>query len=616
MTYNEIIKFFTIFAITYLKQQRMKRFKGIQIFIGIAMSALFLIATIGCSHKQKNDARLTNIAAIASDQPEEALNMLDSINSNALSEHDRHFYDFLTIKAKDKAFIPHESDSIILDVMKYYESNSDVQVYNEVLYYVGRVYSDIGDYPTALQYYQNALDNIELTSDNSDLRSRICSQTVALLSKLRLYNEAIPYNYEMLEQATKAHDSVSIVHAQRSFGSTYYDLGTMEESDSARTRYLNLADSMLTEALYTTTNFPRDFLAETRVLLAGVKEAKGDLTSALTIVRHTPDLVSRHSRNFALAFAADIYREAGIMDTAFMYAHELVISEDLSNKKTGYRIILSPEFRQMLHPDTLNRYYSEYKNILEDYFDDNRNELSLMQEAQYNYSIHEREKEKTVKDNERLTWAIVCIAILSLILVIILLYVKYRDKAIIIGMRNDLDALEELKRKLKDSDVSKLHEDNATVETSIDSDSFCLSTPNTQSTLRKRLHKELMELYSQSAAQSVPDEILTSDIYFRILQNIRNKTCIEDQMFDELKGIVLSVSPQFVNNLMILTKGKLTTEELHLSLLIKCGIRSTDLTVLFGLSNGAIISRKRILGSKALDRQESTKVITSIIRLL
>lgn len=542
--------------------------------------------------------------------------MLDSINSNALSEHDRHFYDFLTIKAKDKAFIPHESDSIILDVMKYYESNSDVQVYNEVLYYVGRVYSDIGDYPTALQYYQNALDNIELTSDNSDLRSRICSQTVALLSKLRLYNEAIPYNYEMLEQATKAHDSVSIVHAQRSFGSTYYDLGTMEESDSARTRYLNLADSMLTEALYTTTNFPRDFLAETRVLLAGVKEAKGDLTSALTIVWHTPDLVSRHSRNFALAFAADIYREAGIMDTAFMYAHELVISEDLSNKKTGYRIILSPEFRQMLHPDTLNRYYSEYKNILEDYFDDNRNELSLMQEAQYNYSIHEREKEKTVKDNERLTWAIVCIAILSLILVIILLYVKYRDKAIIIGMRNDLDALEELKRKLKDSDVSKLHEDNATVETSIDSDSFCLSTPNTQSTLRKRLHKELMELYSQSAAQSVPDEILTSDIYFRILQNIRNKTCIEDQMFDELKGIVLSVSPQFVNNLMILTKGKLTTEELHLSLLIKCGIRSTDLTVLFGLSNGAIISRKRILGSKALDRQESTKVITSIIRLL
>lgn len=616
MTYNEIIKFFTIFAMTYLKQQRMKRFKGIQIFIGILMSALFLIAAIGCSHKQKNDARLTNIAGIASDQPEEALNMLDSINSNVLSEHDRHFYDFLTIKAKDKAFIPHESDSIILDVLKYYESNSDVQVYNEVLYYVGRVYSDIGDYPTALQYYQRALDNIDLTSDNSDLRSRIYSQTVALLSKLRLYNEAIPYNSEMLEQATKAQDSVSIINALRSFGSTYYDLGTMEESDSARNRYLNLADSMLTEALYTTINFPRDFIAETHVLLAGVKEAKGDLTSALTLVRHTPDLVSQYSRNFALAFAADIYREAGIMDTAFMYAHELVISEDLSNKKTGYRIILSPEFRQMLHPDTLNRYYSEYKDILEAYFDDNRNELALMQESRYNYTIHQLEKEKTVRDNERLTWAIVCIAILSLILVIILLYVKYRDKAIIVGMRNELDALGELKRKLKDSDVSEPNEDIATAETSIDPASFCLSAPNTQSALRKRLHQELMELYKQSARQSVPDEILTSDVYSRILLNIKNKTCIEDQMFDELKEVVLSVSPQFVNNLMILTKGKLTTDELYLSLLIKCGVRSSDLTVLFGLSNGAIISRKRILGAKALDRQESTTVITSIIRML
>lgn len=616
MTYNEIIKFFTIFAITYLKQQLMKRFKGIQIFIGIAMSALFLIAAIGCSHKQKNDARLTNIAAIASDQPEEALNMLDSINSNALSEHDRHFYDFLTIKAKDKAFIPHESDSIILDVMKYYESNSDVQVYNEVLYYAGRVYADIGDYPTALRYYQKALDNIGLTSGNSDLRSRINSQVVALLTKLRLYEQAIPYNSEMLEQAAMEHDSLSIVYAQRSLGSIYDDLGTMEESDSVRSRYLNLADSMLTEALHSPINLPKDFSAETRVLLAGVKEAKGDLTSALTLVRHTPDLVSRHSRNTALAFAADIYREAGIMDTAFVYAHELVISDDLSNKKTGYRIILSPEFRQMLHPDTLNRYYSEYKDILEAYFDDNRNELALMQESRYNYALHQREKEQTVRDNERLTWAIVCIAILSLILVIILLYVKYRDKAVIVGMRNELDALEELKRKLKDYDVSEPNEDIATAETSINPASFCLSAPNTQSALRKRLHQELMELYKQSAKQSVPDEILTSDVYSRILLNIKNKTCIEDQMFDELKQVVLSVSPQFVNNLMILTKGKLTTDELYLSLLIKCGVRSSDLTVLFGLSNGAIISRKRILGAKALDRQESTTVITSIIRML
>ena len=58
---------------------------------------------------------------------------------------------------------------------------------------------------------------------------------------------------------------------------------------------------------------------------------KGDIKSALNLIRDTPELADSIQRNVALAYAADIYQEAGIMDTAYMYAHELVVNEDILN---------------------------------------------------------------------------------------------------------------------------------------------------------------------------------------------------------------------------------------------------------------------------------------------
>ena len=580
------------------------------------LTILLSFVVTGCKHQNQYEAVLIRIAKTVSDNPEQALERLDSINPILLSDRDRHYYDFLTIKAKDKAFIINESDSLILDVIKYFETNPADPVYSEALYYGGRVNSDIGDYPTALQYYQNLLDSPWLSDNTSDLRSRTVSQTGALLEQLRLYEQAIPYYSEALTIANEECDSLSIVYAKRTLGCTYYNLGTMKENELDRYRYLNLADSILTETLNYPTSISTSFSAETQIILAAVKAAKGNLDSALTLVRNTPDIVNPHSRNLALAYSADIYREAGILDTAFMYAHELVISEDMSNKKTGYRIILSPEFRQMLHPDTLNRYYSEYKDILEAYFDDNRNELSLLQESQYNYTLHKREKEKAEKHNERLKWIITGAVMLVLILVIVLLYVKYRDKAIIIRMRNDLDNLEQLKHQLNAVRTREKEEKATNDANTSDAESLGLPTANNQSGLRTRLYNELMELYRQSDNISVPDEILTSDIYSRIRVKLEHNRCIDDEMFDELKATVLSVSPQFVNHLNILTQGELTKSELQLALLVKSGFSPSDLTILFSRSNGAIISRKKILGDKVLGKKESIKVITGIIRLL
>ncbi|MDE6768541.1 MAG: hypothetical protein K2J78_02320, partial [Muribaculaceae bacterium] len=107
-----------------------------------------------------------DIAEIVSDHPNDALTRLSSINPDSLSEADRHYFDFLSIKAKDKAYITHTSDSLIRDVIDYASSHQKEGYYTEALYYGGRVYSDLGDYPTALQYFQETLDLLPEDREN------------------------------------------------------------------------------------------------------------------------------------------------------------------------------------------------------------------------------------------------------------------------------------------------------------------------------------------------------------------------------------------------------------------------------------------------------------------
>lgn len=574
-----------------------------------AIFALTLIAaSIGCSRRP--DTRLTRIAAIVSDHPERALQSLDSINPDDLSESDRHFHDFLAIKARDKASLPHASDSLILDVIDYYSAYQSDPIYPEALYYGGRVYYELGDYPTALQYFQQALHNPGQAPDTTDLKNRLNSQTGGLLCDLRLYKRAIPYFSQMLKDKMQKHDSIGIVYAQLGIGTLYYNLGTMEFQDSLRERFLKSADSILTRSLDYATSLPISYSANSKIHLAAVRQAKGDFASAINLIRHTPAQVKPIQRNVALAYAADIYMDAGIMYTAYMYAHELITNEDILNKKTGYRIILSPEFRHTLHPDTLNQYYTDYKDILESYFDDNANEQALLQESQYNYKLHEREKLKEHAANERLRWIIAGLIVLALVTISVMLYIKNRDKTIIIRLHENLDKLNKLKLQLQSpSDI--ITTQNLSNTYSADPD-----IGNNGVALREKLRGELTALYERSKEQKVPNTILNSSIYSQIRDRLFDRKCINDDMFDELKQTVLKASPKFIDNLKILTNGNFTESELQIALLIKCGFRPSEMTVLFALSNGAVVSRRNTLAAKVFDKKESVEVINGIIRLL
>lgn len=554
---------------------------------------IMLVLVISCSQKHP-DSRLVEIEREVSDNPHKALRRLDFIDVSTLSGSDRHLHDFLTVKGRDKAYIYHTSDSLILDVMDYYSSHQR-EYYPEALYYGGRVYSDLGDYPTALQYFQNALEELPSDTKDLELKCRILSQTGRLLNTLRLYEDAVPYIKQSLEIGKELKDTVGVIYDLQLLGGIYM-----------RARKYDLAEKSLKEAMRIDDKLPKSFEMESQMYLAEVKYETGQLDSALLLIRNIPEQIDTIAKNSALAYASNLYLKAGILDTAYMYAHKLIHSGNRAQKEIGYQVILSPNLRGYVSQDSLDRYISNYRGILENYLNHSEHQLSITQQAQYNYTLHERERVKAETEREIMTvWLIVTVIGFIVLVVLVVLYMKNRAQKRIIRLQAALDNLSKQAAELTLTNTTQML--------------LSPSTDPNEQVLRDRLRKSLLKMVENHEGDvSVSPVIKDSDAYAKLQEMIRTGKILkdEDSLWNEIEEIVLNSSPYFKKNLNLLTDGKLKKTGYYTALLIKCGVRPSEMLILFSLTNGAIISRRENLSLKMFDKKIKAKDIDNVIRAL
>lgn len=201
---------------------------------------LLLLAIVSCGKRNDGLPALQRVALLANTHPDSAMALLDSLRDSIFLQPRsvRMYYDLLTVKARDKAYIRHTSDSLIRSVLRYYERQNDKKHLPETYYYAGRVYSDLGDAPQALNYFIRASETAD--GKDYDLLSRIYSQIGTLYLYQDVYDKALPvfrkcYQYNLLEG-----DSAGMVYAIRNIGRTYR---TLDQVDSAL-HYYKEADSL------------------------------------------------------------------------------------------------------------------------------------------------------------------------------------------------------------------------------------------------------------------------------------------------------------------------------------------------------------------------------------
>ena len=152
---------------------------------------LLLIGACGCRNRKTSYPPLIRQAEYWAEAcPDSAIACLDSIDASLqeLTEEERMYCHMLRIKAEDKLYIPHTSDSLINRIVRFYEQQGDDRRLAEALYYKAGVYRDCNEPSRAIRTYLSAA---EVGCNYDTLNGRIYGQLAVLYAYQKAYHESM-----------------------------------------------------------------------------------------------------------------------------------------------------------------------------------------------------------------------------------------------------------------------------------------------------------------------------------------------------------------------------------------------------------------------------------------
>lgn len=549
--------------------------------------------------------QLLKAQSLADTQPRKGIEILRSIDPDTLSHENRHLYDFLTVKLNDKTFVTPTTDSLILKVITEASGKKD-EHYAETLYYGGRVYYDLKDYPKALRYFHDAMEALPEESKNKELKGRILSQTGKLLTTLRMYEEAIPVVEESIGLSLENRDTINYYRNMHLLGGIHL-----------RSHNYRMAESIFQQILENSKDKNLNLIV--RMDLAQAKYHQNDIMEALPLIRGIYNAVDSVSRPTALAYASLIYLRANLPDTAFMLAKRLIASPaDRVNRNIGYYVLLSTPVVSYSSVDSLVRYVTDYAALLERNNNENQRQMSLQEAAYFNYNRHLKENENVRESRDNLrVWLFMAVLIIIILLILFLTFRMNKHKEIstlyrIMGAKGTLSSTQSNATGLNTDDENMDKVDYSLVK------EYIFSIADNSTGIRKELQKELVNLAENKMEYSLPEDILVSPVYTTLLEHLEKGKAISDlsDVWDEIDNTVSSFFPGFKSKFDLLTMKKYSASDYQTALLIKLGFSPRQLAVLLGKSKGAIVSRREKLGNLMLGIKIQTKGVDNIIRCL
>lgn len=579
--------------------------------------------TTACK-RSPHDPRLTIAASLASDKPQAALDSLHRIDPSKLSEDDRHYFDLLNIKAGDKLFMRQPDDSLIRTVIDYYTHHKDDPVYPEVLYYGGRVYSDLGDAPTALDYYHKSLDITEGVKEYDLLHELTLTQCGNLLSSIRMYDEAVSTTEKALaiDMSRNPVDTIGVYYNLFQLGETYLRAGNLPKAESVTRLALTFANENLVNET-----------GRCYVNLAEINRELGNFEKS----REYINIAKHHTRSdlnsYLIMSEAYLYFDQEKYDSAFLNADILIHGPDLQQRRAGYQLMLSPEFRQFVPEDSLYIYLERYRTLLAKRYEENDAQMAVAQQSLYNYGYHQRKAEKSEKQKNLFQNIILLLLLIADVTVVYLVLRRKQHRKTIQDLKDALDAvmiLEKSELKLSKQleelnlQLEKEMEENKTLkkEKSDELSHYVSKKLEMDGALRKELRSRLVRINDEYIKKGikipVPHEIIKSKVYRAFSECLEQNIIVapDSELWEKLRALVEKVSPGFCEKIELLVGGDLRSFDIQTSLLIKCGFGPKQIGKIMGRGGNTISTRKKSLAARIFEDDISAKGIEGIIQLL
>ncbi len=554
---------------------------------------LFLVVNISCTNNKRYDTlmlRADSIMDSNDDSAKVAIELLDKMKPQLddFTRRQRMYYELLYHKAMNKACITFTSDSVMKEVVDYYDHHGSANERMLANYMLGCVYRDMHEAPMALEFYDKATEQADTTASDCDYGTlyRVYSQMGFLFSKQYLPYQELDAFDKAEKYAYLARDTFNAIVNYQNRGSAYYYLG---KTDSVIT--INLQAARMFEKIGDDYNAAIALGCNSDYYI----EKKDSVNAKKAFEAYNSTGYDGNS-NYEDAKAYVLYKKGAYylfinqLDSAYDNLYlSLKLCKSYSIKAVTSKVI-AQYYEKINQPILAMKYAlqgSEYNDS--DLIKARKSQLQLMQ-AMYDYGRNQEIARKADLKAERSAQMNYIIVLVCTMIFLFLFYIYRRQlalkkKRIAVSRLLYEDCLLKLKRLQEEKMQLVAENDNKLAQ-------VIMEKENAIGKLKAEIN-EIQKRYSLFSVSDVDLILKDSSICKKIkCIEVHPKAEMHEEDWKELADTIEKVIPNFIPML----KNQVSYRDYQICLLIRLGFSTSLMARLLNLSDATISkSRKTML---------------------
>ncbi len=578
----------------------------------ILIYMLIFMSLSSCSNRkyEQTITRADNLMELSQDSARSALAILDSIRPDLskMGKSTQMRYQLVYAKGMNKGYVDFTTDSLMKEIVDYYDNHGTCQQQMLAHYLLGCVYRDLGDSPASLSCYNDAVEKVDTTSSDCDykLLTRVYEQQGALFLSQSMPQNALSAYQKAEKYAWIAKDTLSAVLSYEHFGNIYEYMDNMDKVievyENASRRYRQYG-----------------YPVQAARALGGAIQAL-ILTKQYAKAKKYMDVFEAESGYFQkdscysyinyshYYYLKGLYCLESHSDSAKYWFTKCQEFAKTNNNKSFSAYAWYLYYIKHQQMDSVAK-YSEQAFA----YNDSANldmERDLMQKMQ---AIYDYDRWKNVAHNEEikatranLTLLVSILISVSVIIIGILTFLVYRKKR-----KLELQEKEEQENLIRQQiyDTKQELELLRTVNDRKIAD-VIKEKEQTINKLKEDL-KDIRDKYSNSSLSDVDILLKESSIYKRIKYlELHPKEIMRENDWIELEETIEQLIPSFIP----LLKNRLNVMAYRICLLVKLEISTSSIAILLGLSSSAISKYRKVMLEKLCGRSGKPKDFDEYIR--
>ena len=572
---------------------------------------LIIMILTSCAGNRKYDdlmQRADSIMNVNDDSAKVAIRMLDGVESQLpeFSKAQKMRYELLRHKAMNKVYISFTSDSIMKEIVDYYDRHGSANERMLANYVLGCVYRDMHEVPLALEYYNKAAEQADTTAADCDYGTlyRVYSQMGFLFSKQYLPYQLLDAFDKAEKYAYLAKDTLNAIINYQNKGDAYDYLGKKDSVVAINLRSANMFKRIgdnYNAAIALGCNY--SYYIEKQDSVNAKKAFEAYFSTGYEGNSNYGD-----AKAFLLCEKGTYYMFVSRLDSAFSCLNQsLKLSKSYSNKAAATKV-LAQYYARVNKPVLAMKYAlksSEYNDS--DLLAVRESQLQQIQ-AMYNYGRNQEIARKAELKAKRITMLVYVLIAGGVVIFLLLthLYLKQlkkkKEKILVTKHLYD-DSLLKLRQKQEELELLRTVNDRKIAD-------VIKEKEQTINKLEDDL-KDIRDKYSNSSLSDVDILLKESSIYKRIKYlELHPKEIMRENDWIELEETIEQLIPSFIP----LLKNRLNVIAYRICLLVKLEISTSSIAILLGLSSSAISKYRKVMLEKLCGRSGKPKDFDEYIR--